>query len=354
MAQELNTGYVYAGVTRWLAGTQNGFFRLAHGQARWQCMSLGLPADVFVMCITVHPVHRATVYIGTQFGVVRSQDHGSSWTQLPLAPGPVQVWSLTVHPTRPDTLWAGTSPLGMYRSDDAGQSWQLLSGACLPNRLDMGSFRNRVMRITVDHHDPQALCAVMEVNGAMRSRDGGQTWQDGSDSLVRLADDPRLRSHIITEFDAEGMLDMHAVCSTPAAPNHVFAACRMGIFRSADGGLNWEDLRVDRFSPLSYARDIRPCPHDPQVLYATLNVSSSGPTGTIWRSADLGQSWSRFDHGISPSSTLMALAIDPRDSQVVHVASRVGQVFGTHDGGRSWQALPLPQGCLGTYALAGG
>lgn len=354
MAAERDTGFVYAGLTRWLAGTQNGLFRLAQGGPGWERMGRGLPDDVFVMCIAVHPIERERVYIGTQFGVFASRDHGQSWTKLALPRDPLQIWSLTVHPGRPQTLLAGSAPMGIYRSDDEGRNWRYLEGSQLPNRIAMGSFTNRIMRIAVDHQDPDAICAAMEVNGTLYSRDGGRSWHDGSDTLVRLAQEPRLKSRILTESDDEGMLDMHAVCTTPAQPGLVFAAGRMGLFRSTDGGAHWEDMRVGLFSEFSYARDIRRCPHDARVLYATLNVSSSGPTGSLWRSADLGRSWTRLDHTVRASSTLMAVATDPRDPQVLHCASRVGQVFGTRDGGRTWQAHPLPEGSLGTYALAGG
>ena len=354
MTNDSKPGYVFAGVTRWQLGTQNGLFRMAIGEDRWERMSNGLPADAFVMCITVDPRDRATVFIGTQHGPYRSTDHGANWTQLAFPEPNVQIWSITVHPTRPGTVFAGASPLGVFRSDDGGEHWRRMPGSSLPNRLTMGAFVNRVMRIAVDHHQPDHVYAVMEVNGAMRSLDGGETWQDCNQDVLRLAAQPELQSRILTEFDEEGMLDMHALCTTPAAPHSIFIASRMGLFHSDDGALTWGDMAVGRFSPLTYARDIRLSPHDPRTLYATLNVSSSGATGTLYRSADLGASWSRFDHGVSARATVMAIALDPRDPGVVHCATRCGQVLGTRDGGLSWHEYLLPEGSLGTYCLAAG
>jgi photosystem II stability/assembly factor-like uncharacterized protein len=354
MTHDSSTAYVFAGVTRWKLGTQNGLFRLAVGEDRWERIGNGLPPDAFVMCVTVDPLDRATLFLGTQDGPYRSTDHGASWRKLPFPAPDVQIWSMAIHPTRPGTVFAGASPLGVYRSDDGGGSWRHMPGSSLADRLQMGAFMNRVMRIAVDHTQPDDLVAVMEVNGAMRSCDGGETWEDCNQDLLRLAEQPHLRSRILTDFDQEGMLDMHAICTTPAAPDTAFIACRMGIFRSDDGARTWQDLEVGRQAPFSYARDIRVSPHDPRMLYATLNESSNGSTGALYRSTDLGRHWTRFDHSVTARSTIMAIALDPRDPLVVHCAARGGQVFGTRDGGLSWKDTPLPEGSLGTYALAAG
>ena len=79
------------------------------------------------------------------------------------------------------------------------------------------------------------------------------------------------------------MLDGHAMCISDAAPGAVFLACRMGLFRSDDGATSWQDIEVGRFSPLTYARDIRPAPQDPRTLYACLSVHATGNTGSLAR-----------------------------------------------------------------------
>src|SRR4051812_39343187 len=83
----------------------------------------------------------------------------------------------------------------------------------LPDHMAMGSFRNRVMRFAFNPERPEEMFAALEVRGVIRSTDGGENWQDCSDHLIRLAEQPHLQSAILTTDIAEGMLDVHAIAS---------------------------------------------------------------------------------------------------------------------------------------------
>src|SRR5436309_1222773 len=112
------------------------------------------------------------------------------------------------------------------------------------------------------------------VGGVMKSPDAGETWQDCSADLLRLAELPHLKSRIDSDTDIEGMLDGHALCVSAARPGTVFLAVRMGLFRSAERGAHWQTMDIGRFSPLTYSRDLRVSPHDPRVLYACLSPAA--------------------------------------------------------------------------------
>ena len=187
----------------------------------------------------------------------------------------------------------------------------------------------------------------------MRSRDAGESWQDCSADLIKLANsDAKYKSAIGTKDETEGMLDGHALCVSPAAPGTVIVAVRMGLFRSTDRGGSWRDMEVGRFSPVTYGRDIRVSPQDPRVLYAALSVAAASEHGRVYRSDNLGESWTRFDEGLNPASTMMAVCPHPSDAKQVFCATRRGEVFGTQDGGKSWKAYPLPDGVADCYAVA--
>jgi photosystem II stability/assembly factor-like uncharacterized protein len=320
------------------------------GNGAWERLGKGLPEETYVQAITVHPTNRDLIYVGARSGPYRSTDGGESWERLDF-PAETEVWSILVHPTGPRLLYAGTSPVGIFGSDDGGDTWRQLPNATQPDRVRM-SFACRVMRLAVDPGHPDEIYATLEVGGAMRSLDAGGHWEDCSADLVKLAEKPHLKSRIQSDTEIEGMLDGHALCVSAAQPGTVFLAVRMGLFRSADRGTHWQDMEVGRFSPLTYARDVRVSPHDPRVLFACLSPAARSEDGSLYRSTDLGESWTRFDRGVKAESTMMALALHPRDPDQVYGVSRTGQVFGTQDGGRTWGEDRLPAGVEDVYAIA--
>jgi photosystem II stability/assembly factor-like uncharacterized protein len=304
-----------------------------------------------IQAVTIHPDNPRVIFVGTQDGPYRSDDGGDTFRR-PDFPRDLQVWSIAVHPTKPRVIYAGTSPVAVFRSEDGGDTWTRLARAVQPEKLKM-SFACRVMRIGIVPGSPDQIHAALEVGGTMHSLDGGATWTDGSADLVRLAaDDINLKSMIQSDSEAEGMLDAHALAVSSAAPDSVFLAVRMGLFRSDDRGRSWRDMQIGRFSKLTYGRDIRVSPHDARTLVAALSPAARSRDGSLYRSTDLGTTWTRIDHGVKADATMMALALHPRDPQQIYGVSRCAQVFGTQDGGRTWRESRLPEGVQDVYALA--
>ena len=112
-------------------------------------------------------------------------------------------------------------------------------------------------------------------------------------------------------------------------------------------------MEVGRFSPLTYARDVHVSPQDPCVMYACLSPAARSKAGSVYRSADQGETWTRFGHDVTADSTMMAVGLHPRDPDQVYCVSRSGQMFGTTDGGRNWKEERL-DGVQDVYAVACG
>ena len=343
-----NGSHVFIGAAR-LSGKVGGVFRQTVGEDRWEQLAKGLPERTNVHAITVHPANPDTVFIGTHEGPYRSTDRGERWEKLAF-PEKAEVWSIAVHPQNHRVMYAGTSPIGVFKSENGGDSWRKLP-ASQPEHVKMG-FPCRVMRLAVDPAQPESIYATLEVAGVMRSLDGGESWSDCSAGLLKLAELPHLKSKIQSDTEAEGMMDGHALAVSAATPGTVYLAVRMGLFRSSDKGQSWQDMEVGRFSPLTYARDVRVSPQDPRTLYACLSPAARSEDGSLWKTQDLGGSWTRVDRGIKAKKTMMCVGLSPRDPQQVFCASRAGQVFGTRDGGQTWRESQLPDGVEDVYAIA--
>src|SRR4029079_11513546 len=156
----------------------------------------------------------------------------------------------------------------------------------------------RVMRLDVDPTSPDDVYATIEANGAMRSRNAGESWEDCTADLIRFCEEPKYRSRIGSQTEIEGMLDGHALACSAAAPGSVFLANRMGLFRSNDKGQTWEDMEIGRFSPLTYGRDIRTSPHDAKVMYAALSPAARSTDGSVYRRDDVRKTVTQLHRGI--------------------------------------------------------
>ena len=219
--------YVFAGVGGYYASKQSGlagvFRRDAADGSDWKHAL----SEIEAFTVFVHPRDPDLVFAGTTDGVYRSTDRGQNFRRADFPDRGVQVWSFLQDDADPKLMLAGGSPVSVYRSEDGGASWKRMPDPRLPVHATM-PFSCRVMRFARHPRRRGEIFAVLEVSGVMRSTDGGESWNDCSADLLRLAEaEPRLRSKLVSDTEAEGMLDGHAVCTSAADPDSVIIAVRM-------------------------------------------------------------------------------------------------------------------------------
>ncbi len=342
---------VYVGTSARTGGSISGVFRRGASDGAWHHLIDGVADDTHVHAVTVHPDDPATVFAATSTGLYRSRDRGGRWTRLVEPAAGEQMWSVLVHPADHRVILTGCAPLALYRSDDAGETFRKMPHPALGERM-VGCFPSRIMRMSVAPGRPDELYAGLEVNGAMRSDNGGESWVDCSDPLVEFSKLPFYESAILSKDKAEGMLDVHAICSIPGA---TFLALRMGLFRSVDRGVSWQDLGIGQHAAhLRYGRDIVVSPWDASDMFAAVADSSRGVAGRLYRSRDAGSTWKQVDHSVKVQSTMMAVGLTAADRRQAHCASRKGQTFSTLDDGASWLEFGLPEGAGSAVAIACG
>ena len=314
-------GYVFAGAE---AG---GLFRMPIGNGdSWENVTAGLPRAAAVRAVAVHPQDPDTVFAGTQHGPFRSHDGGAKFERLDFADTYMVGWSFQFDPHNPDIVYFGTSPAQVYRSDNGGDSWESLG-------LNQGSdvvtmdFPTRLIAMTVDPADSNLIYAALEVGGVVRSRDGGRSWQDCKEGMA----------------PDEGRLDMHGIVTSPSTPGSVYITTRPGPFTSQNQGDTWDYVDMSDVSPITYTREMKVAPHDPNTIYVAMGRAAVSHNGALWRTKDLMGSWERMDHGMEAHSTMMSVDINRARPEQVFCATRSGEVFGTLDDGANWTAYPLPE-----------
>jgi photosystem II stability/assembly factor-like uncharacterized protein len=225
------------------------------------------------------------ILAGTTDGVFRSDDLGKTWHDASAGLTTRHVRWMAYHPDISDFEFAGTEPASIFVSRDGAASWREcpeippLRDAhkwFLPYSPRAGCVRSFAF------HATRAYAAV-EVGGALRSDDRGETWRlcDGSTGDPRLDAPPALYIYP----------DVHSIAAHPSSPNLVFAPTGGGYYASRDGGKTWE-LLYD-----CYSRAVWIDPNDAahQVLGPADGVSRNG---RIEETRDGGKSWRAASNGL--------------------------------------------------------
>jgi len=155
---------------------------------------------------------------------------------------------MSVHPTRPNKIYAGAESIALYCSEDGDDNWPRIPQEISPDHCEGEGFDSRIIRITFDPSWPDDIYVALEVSDIFCSTDDGKILNDMSASLFELAEQPNLQSNIGGRHCGhyECMLDSHALAISSAAPGSAFFALRMALFRSGNGGV-WYDTNIDKF-----------------------------------------------------------------------------------------------------------
>src|SRR5581483_9891165 len=162
------------------------------------------------------------LYAGTtRGGMFRSENAGASWQEINRGIVYKDVWSIAQHPTT-KRLFVGTSPADVFWSEDRGESWhecaelqQIPTTKGWTGPLPPHVSRMKTLGLA---DDPSYIYGAIEEGWAVRSLDGGETWQQLSDG-----------------FDHDG----HAITLLRTNPRTVIATGGKGIYHSEDGGDTW-------------------------------------------------------------------------------------------------------------------
>ena len=324
-----------AGKTLIYVGAEaDGLYRKEESDGKWEKLAKGMPPSPQVRAIAIHPDDAKTIFVGTQRGVYRTKNGGDSFERMNMAEGR-HVWAIKFHPNDSKTMFLGTEGSEVFKSTDSGENWEHLATIINQDSVQM-AFATRILGIGIEAKNPDQMYAALEVRGAAHSSDGGKSW-----TIVNK------------EFDGDvDLMDLHGVTVGAADSSAVFISNRTGVWRSRDRGANWDNLDFPKFTEIFYSRGVESAPNDPDTLYACVGLNFGSQQGGVMRSTDQGDTWERFDKGISPSSTTFGIAVNEHAPDQVYFCTRQGEVFGTRDGGQTWSSHVLPEMAGSVKAIA--
>ncbi len=312
------------------------------------------------------------------FGVKlrKSTDQGAHWVDIaapafppkpaagPLAQDPTPwnvelIWSLVPGgPDQPGRLWAGCMPAGLFKSDDAGQSWTLNTALWEdPRRLGWmggGNDYPGMHSVLVDPRDPQHISVAVSCGGVWQSLDDGASWALTARGMAAdyLPQD---------SADDENTQDPHRMVQCAAAPDVLWVQHHCGIYRSVNGGQLWSAIAAPAPSGFGFA--VACDPHNPLRAWfapAVADTHRYAPDGkmVVNRADDGGQTFSTWSSGLPQSHAYdlvyrHSLELAP-DRHTLAMASTTGGLWISADAGEHWHCVSshLPPVAAITWAAA--
>ncbi|HEX3985096.1 MAG TPA: hypothetical protein VHX13_00700 [Acidobacteriaceae bacterium] len=305
-----------------------------------------------VVAVAGVPGSDRTYYFGgVDGGVWKTTDAGTVWRPIFDHEPVASIGALAVAPSDPNVIYAGTgesdirsdlaSGNGVYRSDDAGATWQHVG-------LDNS---RQISRILVSPRDPHTVYIGVlghaygpsPERGVYKSTDGGDHWQRVLDKGPDIG--------IADLAMATGAPDILFATTWNAhrPPWSVYAPLEgtgNSLYRSTDAGATWTELSGHGLSPAGWTRTGIAVSANGRRVYLTINCGrdeestpapdSAACKGGLYRSEDGGDSWALINTDsrlISRAWYFSALAIDPENPDVLYIPNVA--LYRTNDGGKT-------------------
>jgi photosystem II stability/assembly factor-like uncharacterized protein len=283
--------------------------------------------------------------------VYRSDDLGETWQETPnvmvlpedAGMGVQQVWQLWPGgQAEPDVVYAGTQPSALYRSEDRGETFELVRSLWdHPHRPQWGAgFGGQAIHTILPHPtDASRMVVAMSTGGVYRTDDARESW---SPANVGIAAGFMPEGQQYPEFGQ----CVHKVTRHPDHPDRLYAQNHGGVYRSDDGADSW--VPIGESLPSDFGFPVVVHPQEPETVYVFPNGAGESrfpPDGKarVWRSRDTGSTWEELGKGL-PDAFYAAVVRDAMcaDDALVpglYLGTRCGNVFVSTDGGDSWDEV---------------
>ena len=340
---------------RMLVATRKGLLALARKNGGWQIARndfSGVPVTAVLADARDGALYAVLKHghFGTK--VHRSDDDGASWQELPApafpadvagTPALFQIWTLEAGlGDQPGRLWAGALPAGLFRSDDRGAQWELVSALWnVPEREKWagGGYDDAgIHTISPDPRGGGRVFLAISVGGVWDSANDGKSWSLRGDGLIATYMPPELTG--VREAQ-----DPHRVARCAAAPDTMWMQHHCGIFRSTDAGATWVQLKPpgDDFGFAVAAH-----PKDPLTAWFVpaikdeMRLPRDGAL-TVTRTQDGGKTWQTFRDGLPQRDAFdlvyrHGLDVDGEGRQLA-MGSTTGALWVSENAGEAWQLV---------------
>jgi hypothetical protein len=355
-----------------LVGTRKGAW-IYHGDVRrirWRVDGPHFLGNI-VHHLFLDPRDQRTVLLAAKTGhlgptVFRSLDLGTTWKEATKPPAFRKAaegekaravdhvfWLVPGHVSEPNVWYAGTSPEGLFRSEDGGDTWQPVAGfndhpmyAKWTGDEQAGTPDGpKLHSILIDPRDPNHMYLGMSGGGGgvFESVDKGADWKPLNAGC---------RCDFLPDPYPEYGQDPHCVQLHPLAPDLLYQQNHCGIYRMERPQARWE--RIGENMPKAVGDIGFPIvlhPRDPNTAWVFPMDGSTvwprvSPDGkaAAYVTRNAGKTWKRLDAGLPQKQAWFtvlrqAMAADAHDPVGIYFGTTTGQLWASTDEGARWRCI---------------
>ena len=252
-----------------------------------------------------------------------------------------RVWHIEPSLSDPEMIYAGVEDAALFASRDGGSTWAEMPGLRTHETAPSwapGAGGLCLHTIVIDPTNPDRVFIAISAAGVFRSEDAGKSWQPANRGL---------RSNTMPDEDAEVGHCVHRIAIHPSRPNTLFMQKHWDVMRSDDGAESWREISGNLPTDFGFVIDVNS--NEPDTVYVVPITSDSHHFVSegklrVYRSKTGGDDWEALTNGLPQKDCYVnvlrdAMTVDQLDPCGVYFGTSGGQVYGSADGGDSWDAI---------------
>ena len=354
-----------------LVSTRKGLFEIGRGKSGWTVKDAHFLGDT--ISLAMHDPRDGTDYAAFHLGHFGVKLHrrfkGKKWIEVtapkypekpdglvdldgwgkPVKWSTQMIWAFEIAgPDRPNTIWCGTMPGGLFRSSDRGESWELMESLWRhPDRnkwLGGGADIPGIHSICVDPRDSNIVRVAVSCGGVWVTKDNGMSWAQSAHGM-------KFEQGPASEIESPDGQDPHMMVQSPSDPKKFWVQHHAGIFKSLNDGQKWTRVKAQ---PSSFGFGVVVHPNDADTAWFVPGIKDEKRIPVdgalvVTRTRDGGKTFKSLKKGLPQKHAYdivfrHGLAIDETGKCLV-MGSSTGNLWVSENQGDSWQNVSstMPQ-----------